>query len=98
MAVELVKDEGAWILKLSGACDVFDLAALHGEACAAVDGAPGPLAVSFHAVQSVDTAATQVLLALRRAFTGRGLEVRFDGVPEPVAERWRQLGLDTTQA
>ena len=98
MAVELVKDQAAWILTLSGACDVFDLAALHEAACAAADGAPGPLAVSFHAVQSVDTAATQVLLALRRALTGRGLEARFDGVPEAVAERWRQIGVDTAQA
>ena len=98
MAAELVKDQAAWTLKLGGACDVFDLAALHGAACAALDGAPGPLTVSFHAVDSVDTAATQILLALRHAFTRRGLEARFDGVPEGVAARWRQLGVDLSPA
>lgn len=94
MAVELTKDAAAWTVTLSGACDVFDLAALHGTACAAADGAPGPVTVSLHAVQSVDTAATQILLALRHALTRRGLEARFDGVPAAVADRWRRLGVD----
>ncbi len=95
MAVELVKDEGAWTLKLSGACDVFDVTALHEAACAAAEGAPGAVAVSFHAVETVDTAATQVLLALRQALARRGVEVRFDGMPERAAQYWRQLGVDT---
>jgi anti-anti-sigma regulatory factor len=98
MAVELVKDDAVWTVKLSGACDVFDLAALHGAACTAADGAPGPVAVSFHDVQSIDTAATQILLALRQALTRRGLDARFDGVPEAVAERWRQLGVAAAHA
>jgi anti-anti-sigma regulatory factor len=96
MAVELVKDAGAWTLKLSGACDVFDVATLHEVARAAAE-APGAVAVSLHGVQALDTAAAQVLLALRQALARRDLEARFDGMPEALAERWRQLGLDITR-
>jgi hypothetical protein len=45
-------------------------------------------------VEGLDTAATQVLLALRQALVSRGLAARFDGMPAAAAERWRQLGVD----
>jgi hypothetical protein len=93
MTAELVKDERSWTLKLGGACDVFDIATLYAEARAAAE-APCPVAVSLHAVEGLDTAATQVLLALRQALVSRGLEARFDGMPAAAAERWRQLGVD----
>ena len=94
MAVELVKAETSWTLKISGVCDVFDVAALHGAACVAAASAPGAVTVSLHAAEAVDTTTTQVLLALRQALARRGLEARFDGVPERAAQYWRQLGAD----
>jgi anti-anti-sigma regulatory factor len=94
MAVEVVKDEAAWTVKLAGVCDIFDVAALHEAALAVAAQAPGPVVVSFHAVEGIDTASTQVLLALRTALTSRGRDVRFDGMPAPAAERWRQIGVE----
>jgi ABC-type transporter Mla MlaB component len=93
MAVELVKGEGEWTLKLSGVVDIFDASALHAAALDAVAGTQNVAAALGHA-EAVDTAATQVLFALRRALAAEGRRLRLDAVPEPVRELWRMAGLD----
>jgi anti-anti-sigma regulatory factor len=94
MTIELVKGDLAWTLKLGGAPDIFDVGAVHRAACEAVASGTGPVVVSLQEVESIDTSITQVLLALRRALTGAGRELRVEGTPPAVRAAWRRLGVD----
>jgi anti-anti-sigma regulatory factor len=94
MPVELVKREEEWALMLSGVVDIFDATALH---AAAVEAASSPAAVvaGLGAVEALDTATTQVLLALGRALASSGRTLRLQGTPPAVHAFWAQAGLDT---
>jgi ABC-type transporter Mla MlaB component len=93
MAVELVKQGPEWSLVLSGVVGVMDAVALH--ACAR-DAAAGPhrrVRIRLHALESIDTAATQILLALKRDLAGAGRACDVEDTPGSVAERWRLAGI-----
>jgi anti-anti-sigma regulatory factor len=98
MAIELVKGEAAWTMKLAGTTDIFDAAAAHRAACEVVAEAPGPVVVSLHEVEAMDTSITQVLLALRRALTGAGRELRVEGASPAVVASWQRLGIEEVGA
>ena len=98
MAIELIKSDGAWTMKLAGTADIFDAVAAHRAACEAVTGGDGPVVVSLHEVEAIDTSITQVLLALRRALSGAGREFRLEGTPPAVLAAWRRLGVDEVGA
>jgi hypothetical protein len=44
-------------------------------------------------VESIDTAATQVLLALKLTLASDGRALTFEDIPAPVLEFWRAAGL-----
>ena len=93
MAVELAKSGDEWGLTLSGVVDIFDAVALHAaaqEACGS--SAPGAIVVRLGSLEAVDTASTQVLLALRRDLGG-GQRIRFEAIPDRVARYWSVGGL-----
>ena len=94
MAIEVVKGEAGWTMKLTGATDIFDAGALHRAACEAVTGGTGPVVVSLHEVEAIDTSITQVLLALRRALRPSGRELRMEGAGPAVLAMWRRLGFE----
>jgi anti-anti-sigma regulatory factor len=98
MAIELVKGEAAWTLKLAGTADIFDAGAMHRAACEVVTDGRGPVVVSLHDVEAMDTSITQVLLALRRALDGAGRELRVEGAPAAVVQSWRRLGVEEAGA
>lgn len=93
MPFALEKEGSEWTLTLSGVVDVFDAASLHIAAVEAAEAAPAGVVVRMSAVEVIDGSITQVLLALRRALVAAGKTLRLDGVPAPVAERWRLAGL-----
>jgi anti-anti-sigma regulatory factor len=94
MAIELVKGETAWTVKLAGTTDIFDAAAMHRAACEAVADGPGPVVVSLHEVEAMDTSITQVLLALRRTLGGAGRALRVEGASPAIVAGWRRLGAE----
>jgi anti-anti-sigma factor len=94
MSVELVKADEQWALQLSGVVDIFDASALHAAAREVVASNTTGVVVTLGDVEAVDTAATQVLLALKRALAADGRRLRLEAVPEPVRELWRLAGLD----
>ncbi|OGL18311.1 MAG: hypothetical protein A3K12_06230 [Candidatus Rokubacteria bacterium RIFCSPLOWO2_12_FULL_71_19] len=94
MAVELAKSGDEWGLTLSGVVDIFDAVALQAaaqEACGSA--APGAIVVRLGSLEAVDTASTQVLLALKRDLGGGGQRIRFEAIPDPVARYWSVGGL-----
>jgi anti-anti-sigma factor len=94
MAVELVKDETTWTVKLTGITDIFEAVTLHQAALEVAEAAPGPIVVSLHDVEAIDTSATQILVALRRAVADSGRAMRVEGARAAVADTWRLLGVD----
>jgi anti-anti-sigma regulatory factor len=78
---------------LDGAVDIFDAAALHAVALEAAAGAPEGVAVMLGGVTVIDTAATQVLLALKRALAVSSRTWVLDEVPPSVLETWTAAGL-----
>ena len=94
MAIELVKGDAAWTVKLAGTTDIFDAAAMHRAACEAVTAGSGPVVVSLHEVEAMDTSITQLLLALRRTLTDAGRELRVEGASPAVVAGWRKLGIE----
>ena len=93
MPMELLKGEAEWSLGLSGVVDIFDAMALHATALEAAANAPSRVVVGLGDAASVDTAATQVLLALKRALASDGRALTFTDIPAPVLEFWRAAGL-----
>ena len=93
MAVELEKIGDEWGLTLSGVVGIFDAVALQAaaqEACGSA--APGAIVVRLGSLEAVDTASTQVLLALRRDLGG-GQRIRLEAIPERGARFWGMGGL-----
>jgi len=93
MPVELMKGEAGWTLGLSGVADVFDTAVLHATALEAAANAPRGVVARVGSVESIDTAATQVLLALKLTLASDGRALTFEDIPAPVLEFWRVAGL-----
>lgn len=92
MAVTLDSDGGRRRLVLQGVVDIFEARKLHRAALEACQ-APEGVVVSLEEVARVDTAATQVLLALKRALSSQGKAFALEAVPDGVQESWRFLGL-----
>jgi anti-anti-sigma regulatory factor len=90
MQIELVKDAAEWTLRLAGPVSVASAVALHRVASEAA-AAPGPLVVDVAGVSAIDTAGTQVLIALGRRPAGR---VQVRGASPALRETWRRLGAD----
>jgi anti-anti-sigma regulatory factor len=59
---------------------------------------PAAVVAGLGAVEALDTASTQVLLALRRALASSGRSLRLHGTPPAVLEFWKQAGLDAELA
>jgi len=89
VAVSLLQKGDEWILSLSGIVDVSEAGALHALAREAAHGAPHAVVVRLDGLQALDTATTQVLLALQRS----GRVLRFESIPPQVADLWRHAGL-----
>jgi anti-anti-sigma regulatory factor len=92
MPVSLQKNSTEWTLDLSGVVDIDEVGQLLDRAREAAVGAPHVVVVRLAALESLDTAVTQVLLALQQSLAG-GRVVRIEGVPAAVAELWRGAGL-----
>ena len=93
MPIELLTSGGKWSIVLDGAVDIFDAAAVHAVALEAAAGAPEGVAVMLGGVTVIDTAVTQVLLALKHALAGSGRTWVLDEVPPSVLESWTLGGL-----
>jgi anti-anti-sigma regulatory factor len=93
MAIELLKGRRTWFLRLSGTVDVVDAGALHTAALDAVTEAPAGVVVKLEHADRLDTSATQILLALKRALEADGRSLRLEGTPVRMAERWRLAGV-----
>ena len=96
MPMELRKGETEWSLGLSGTVDIFDAAALHAAALDAAVNAPSGVIAKLEGVESVDTAATQVLLALKAALVSDGRALTLTDVPAAVFEFWLAAGFPET--
>lgn len=94
MALAVSRADGDWSLTLSGVIDVFEVPELHAVAVEAAAAARG-VVVRLDAVESVDTSATQILLALRRALAADGRALRLEGTPPAVDALWRLADVDT---
>lgn len=93
MPCELIKGPNGWCLALSGVVDLFDAADLHAAAIDALEHGPPRITIRLEAATSIDTSATQILLALRRALTERERNSRLEGTPAKVAAVWATAGL-----
>ena len=93
MAIEMSEHAGQWQLTLSGVVGVAQARELADHARAVAIQGGGDLVVSLEDVRAVDTAAAQIVLALRRALVGQGRALRLVGVPPAVAERRERAGL-----
>jgi len=93
MPIELLTSGVQWSMVLDGAVDIFDIAAVHAAALDAVVGAPEGVVVMLGGVTVIDTAVTQVLLALKRALADSGRTCVLDEVPPSVLEAWTLAGL-----
>ena len=76
MPMELLTHGGHWSMVLDGVVDIFDVAAVHAAAVDAVVGAPEGVTVMLGGVTVIDTAVTQVLLALKAALAEQRSDVR----------------------
>ena len=95
MAIERSESAGQWQLTLSGVVGVAQARELADHARAVAREGGGDVVVSLRDVRALDTAAAQVLLALRRALVGQGRALCIVGVSPTVAERWQRAGLFT---
>ena len=93
MPMELLTHGGNWSMVLEGVMDIFDVATVHAAAVDAVVGAPEGVTVMLGGVTVIDTAVTQVLLALKAALAASGRTCVLDEVPPSVLETWTLAGL-----
>lgn len=77
---------------LQGSVDIFEARELHGLFVEAL-GAARRVVVDMKGTSRIDTAASQLLLALRRALASQRKSLVIEAVPEGVREAWRLLGL-----
>jgi anti-anti-sigma regulatory factor len=93
MPMELLTHGAHWSMVMDGVVDIFDVAAVHAAAVDAVAGAPEGVTVMLGGVTVIDTAVTQVLLALKVALASSGRTWVIDEVPPSVLETWTLAGL-----
>ena len=93
MAVTLVREDSEWSLVLSGVVDIRAVAVLHGCAREAVAGPNRGVVARLQDCEAIDTATTQILLALKSALGANGRALRLEGTPGPIAAAWRLAGL-----
>jgi len=93
MAVDLRNGADESTLTLSGVGDVTVARAIHAAARQALAAAPRAVVVRLHELDTLDTSATQLLLALRKSLAASGASLRIEGTPPAVAELWRGAGL-----
>jgi anti-anti-sigma regulatory factor len=94
MAVEVLASESGLTLTLSGTVDIFDAASLHAAACDAAQRAQGTVVVKLDEATGIDTASSQILVALRDALAARGHGMTVQGTPPAIAEAWQCLAVD----
>jgi anti-anti-sigma factor len=92
LGVTLSRDEGEARLELKGSVDIFEARELHRLFVEAL-GAPRGVVVDMKETLRIDTAGSQLLLALKRALASRGKSLVIEAPPEGVREAWRLLGL-----
>ncbi len=83
-------------ITLVGAVGITDAQPLAEAAIAGAAKGRGDVVVELALVDSIDTAATQVLLALRAELAAAGRALRLVDVPACVSVTWRVLGVDGT--
>jgi len=93
MPIELTKDGARWTLALSGVVSVAHAAELAVSARAAAAAGAGEVVVRAAGVHALDTAALQILIALRRALAAQGRTLRVDGAPAALVAQWQRAGL-----
>jgi anti-anti-sigma regulatory factor len=90
MHADIGKLDGDWTLRVTGIVEIDSIGDLHRVAREAA-AAPGLLVLELGAVERLDVAGLQVLLALARR---RERGVRVGRVSDAVTETCRRLGLD----
>jgi anti-anti-sigma regulatory factor len=93
MPAEYMTSDAGCVLLLSGTVDIFDSASLHDAAREAAKSGGNEVSIHLHAATAIDTSATQILLALRRATQRRGGRVLFCGAPRSITAFWTAGGL-----
>jgi anti-anti-sigma factor len=93
MAVQLLQDASEWTLSLSGIVDVAEARVLHTLAREAAGAGPKVIVARLHGLETLDTSATQVLLALRQSLGARGGRLSLEGTPASVVALWQRAGL-----
>jgi anti-anti-sigma regulatory factor len=93
MGVTLTRAEGGCELVLQGVVDIFDARELHRMALDAAQ-APAGVIVRLGETSRIDTAVSQILVALKRALAGEGKRFTLDAPSAGVKESWRLLGLE----
>lgn len=93
MGVRFQREGGESHLALQGVVDISQARELHRLALEAVE-ATGGVTVGLDETARVDTAASQVLLALRRALAERGRVFTLEAPPAGIPEAWRFLGFE----
>lgn len=89
----MLRGEPDGSLTLSGVVDIFDAAALHAAALEVAAAGGREVRVDLGRIEAVDTAATQILLALKRDMAFRGGVLRLLGCPPSIGQFWRDAGL-----
>jgi anti-anti-sigma factor len=93
MSVTLLKTDGEWTLHLSGVVDVRAAGPLQAAGRQATREGPRTVVADCGSLETLDTCATQVLLALQLSLAATGGVLRLESVPPHVADLWRQAGL-----
>jgi anti-anti-sigma regulatory factor len=94
MPIEIQKHDAEWCLRLCGNVDLFEVADLHHAAIEALRADVPCVRVDLAEVEALDTAASQVIVALLRSLAEDGRELRLEGTPVLVHEGWSRIGLD----
>lgn len=92
MGAKLSSDGGEFRLELQGSVDIFEARELHRLFSEAIR-APRRVVVDMKETSRIDTAASQLILALGRALAAQGKSLVIEAPPEGVREAWRLLGL-----
>lgn len=79
-------------IALAARCTVKDAAALKDELLKLLD-VPAAVAIDARSVERIDTAIMQLLCAFVRGRTQRGSSVTWEGVPQPLRDAARLLGI-----
>jgi len=64
-----------------------------GERARGAAAGAGEVVVRAAGVHALDTAALQILIALRRALAAQGRTLRVDGAPAALVAQWQRAGL-----